>query len=230
MKDNRWEVMNEQTKLTEVKQRIEAACKRADRSTDSVELIAVTKHVDAAKILDLHQLGLSQFGENRADVLVKKAAELKDHSIDWHYIGSLQTRKVRQVLPLISCLHSLDRESLAVEIEKRAETEIPCFLQVNITGEASKHGFSPEEALAFVNRFDFQKIKVIGLMTMAPLTEDDAIIRQAFTDLAALGQAIQKLAVRQAPCLKLSMGMTNDFEIAIEEGATHIRIGRALVE
>ncbi|STY45565.1 YggS family pyridoxal phosphate-dependent enzyme [Listeria grayi] len=222
--------MNEQTKLTEVKQRIEAACKRADRSTDSVELIAVTKHVDAAKILDLHQLGLSQFGENRADVLVKKAAELKDHSIDWHYIGSLQTRKVRQVLPLISCLHSLDRESLAVEIEKRAETEIPCFLQVNITGEASKHGFSPEEALAFVNRFDFQKIKVIGLMTMAPLTEDDAIIRQAFTDLAALGQAIQKLAVRQAPCLKLSMGMTNDFEIAIEEGATHIRIGRALVE
>lgn len=222
--------MNEQTKLTEVKQRIEAACKRADRSTDSVELIAVTKHVDAAKILDLHQLGLSQFGENRADVLVKKTAELKDHSIDWHYIGSLQTRKVRQVLPLISCLHSLDRESLAVEIEKRAETEIPCFLQVNITGEASKHGFSPEEALAFVNRFDFQKIKVIGLMTMAPLTEDDAIIRQAFTDLAALGQAIQKLAVRQAPCLKLSMGMTNDFEIAIEEGATHIRIGRALVE
>lgn len=222
--------MNEQTKLTEVKQRIEAACKRADRSTDSVELIAVTKHVDATKILDLHQLGLSQFGENRADVLVKKAAELKDHSIDWHYIGSLQTRKVRQVLPLISCLHSLDRESLAVEIEKRAETEIPCFLQVNITGEASKHGFSPEEALAFVNRFDFQKIKVIGLMTMAPLTEDDAIIRQAFTDLAVLGQAIQKLAVRQAPCLKLSMGMTNDFEIAIEEGATHIRIGRALVE
>ncbi|EUJ29261.1 Predicted enzyme with a TIM-barrel fold [Listeria grayi] len=222
--------MNEQTKLTEVKQRIEAACKRADRSADSVELIAVTKHVDAAKILDLHQLGLSQFGENRADVLVKKAAELKDHSIDWHYIGSLQTRKVRQVLPLISCLHSLDRESLAVEIEKRAETEIPCFLQVNITGEASKHGFSPEEALAFVNRFDFQKIKVIGLMTMAPLTEDAAIIRQAFTDLAALGQAIQKLAVRQAPCLKLSMGMTNDFEIAIEEGATHIRIGRALVE
>lgn len=222
--------MNEQTKLTEVKQRIEAACKRADRSADSVELIAVTKHVDAAKILDLHQLGLSQFGENRADVLVKKAAELKDHSIDWHYIGSLQTRKVRQVLPLISCLHSLDRESLAVEIEKRAETEIPCFLQVNITGEASKHGFSPEEALAFVNRFDFQKIKVIGLMTMAPLTEDVAIIRQAFTDLAALGQAIQKLAVRQAPCLKLSMGMTNDFEIAIEEGATHIRIGRALVE
>lgn len=222
--------MNEQTKLTEVKQRIEAACKRAGRSADSVELIAVTKHVDAAKILDLHQLGLSQFGENRADVLVKKAAELKDHSIDWHYIGSLQTRKVRQVLPLISCLHSLDRESLAVEIEKRAETEIPCFLQVNITGEASKHGFSPEEALAFVNRFDFQKIKVIGLMTMAPLTEDAAIIRQAFTDLAALGQAIQKLAVRQAPCLKLSMGMTNDFEIAIEEGATHIRIGRALVE
>lgn len=222
--------MNEQTKLTEVKQRIEAACKRADRSADSVELIAVTKHVDAAKILDLRQLGLSQFGENRADVLVKKAAELKDHSIDWHYIGSLQTRKVRQILPLISCLHSLDRESLAVEIEKRAETEIPCFLQVNITGEASKHGFSPEEALAFVNRFDFQKIKVIGLMTMAPLTEDAAIIRQAFTDLAALGQAIQKLAVRQAPCLKLSMGMTNDFEIAIEEGATHIRIGRALVE
>lgn len=222
--------MNEQTKLTEVKQRIEAACKRADRSADSVELIAVTKHVDAAKILDLHQLGLNQFGENRADVLVKKAAELKGHSIDWHYIGSLQTRKVRQVLPLISCLHSLDRESLAVEIEKRAETEIPCFLQVNITGEASKHGFSPEEALAFVKRFDFQKIKVIGLMTMAPLTEDAAIIRQAFTDLAALGQAIQKLAVRQAPCLKLSMGMTNDFEIAIEEGATHIRIGRALVE
>lgn len=222
--------MNEQTKLTEVKQRIEAACKRADRSADSVELIAVTKHVDAAKILDLHQLGLNQFGENRADVLVKKAAELKDHLIDWHYIGSLQTRKVRRVLPLISCLHSLDRESLAVEIEKRAETEIPCFLQVNITGEASKHGFSPEEALAFVKRFDFQKIKVIGLMTMAPLTEDAAIIRQAFTDLAALGQAIQKLAVRQAPCLKLSMGMTNDFEIAIEEGATHIRIGRALVE
>lgn len=222
--------MNEQTKLTEVKQRIEAACKRADRSVDSVELIAVTKHVDAAEILDLHQLGLNQFGENRADVLVKKAAELKDYSIDWHYIGSLQTRKVRQVLPLISCLHSLDRESLAVEIEKRADTEIPCFLQVNITGEASKHGFSPEEALAFVNRFAFQKIKVIGLMTMAPLTEDAAIIRQAFTDLAALGQTIQKLAVRQVPCLKLSMGMTNDFEIAIEEGATHIRIGRALVE
>lgn len=222
--------MTDQSRLMQLKNRINAACDHVNRKFQSVELIAVTKHVDAAKIKDLYQLGLTQFGENRADILLKKAAELDEYTIDWHYIGSLQTRKVRQILPIISTLHSLDRESLAVEIEKRAKKTIPCFLQVNVTGEASKHGFSKEEALAFITRFDFQKIKIVGLMTMAPLTDDETVIRQAFRDLAELSRTIQNFGIEKAPCTKLSMGMTNDFEIAIEEGATHIRIGRALVE
>ncbi|WP_099222336.1 YggS family pyridoxal phosphate-dependent enzyme [Listeria costaricensis] len=222
--------MTKQQNLADVSSRIEAACLKANRKPDDVALVAVTKTIDAAGIEELYSLGLRNFGENRVDVFLEKVEALKAHpGIKWHFIGSLQTRKVRQVLPHIDYLHSLDRPSLAAEIEKRAERDIDCFLEVNISGEASKHGFTKEEAIEFLTEASFQHIRIIGLMTMAPLTQDETELHQVFHELKELQQRVASLDLNRVPCTELSMGMTNDYEIAIQEGATYIRVGRALV-
>jgi len=127
-------------------------------------------------------------------------------------------------------LHSLDRMSLAEEIEKRAVNPVKCFVQVNVSGEESKHGLSKEEVIPFIQSLEkFSKIQVVGLMTMAPNTDDKEVIRKVFRGLKELQQEIANLNLPYAPCQELSMGMSNDYEIAIEEGATFIRIGTALV-
>ncbi|WP_239254619.1 YggS family pyridoxal phosphate-dependent enzyme [Listeria ilorinensis] len=222
--------MTKQQNLAEVTGRIEKACLKADRKLDEVSLVAVTKTIDVAGIEELYTLGLRDFGENRVDVFLEKAAAMKAYQdIKWHFIGSLQTRKVRQVLPFIDYLHSLDRPSLAAEIEKRADRDINCFLEVNISGEASKHGFTKEEAVDFLTQASFQHIRIIGLMTMAPLTQDETELHQVFHELKELQQRVASLDLNRIPCTELSMGMTNDYEIAIQEGATYIRVGRALV-
>ena len=150
--------------------------------------------------------------------------------VQWHYIGSLQTRKVKQVIHELQYLHSLDRLSLAEEIQKRAEQKVKCFVQANVSGEESKHGLSAEEVIPFIEKLaQFDKIEVVGLMTMAPFTEDKAIIRNTFKQLKLLKQQVEQLQLSHAPCHELSMGMSNDYEIAIEEGATFVRIGTALV-
>ena len=130
----------------------------------------------------------------------------------------------------IDYLHSLDRISLADEIEKRAEKKVKCFVQANVSGEESKHGLTKDEVISFVKQLAaYTKIEVIGLMTMAPNTEDEMVIRNVFRELKKLQQEVVALQLANIPCTELSMGMSNDYEIAVEEGATFVRIGTALV-
>lgn len=213
-----------------IQTRIEESCQKSGRSKDDVHLIAVTKYVSAATAQEALESGIQHIGENRLEGLIEKQARIGRNGAVWHFIGSLQSRKVKDVLPNIDYLHSLDRLSLAKEIEKRAELQIACFVQVNVSGEDSKHGLPLDKVESFIQDLSpFSKIKVVGLMTMAPLTEDQTLIRPLFRRLKELQEKIAAKGYAHAPCNQLSMGMSNDFEVAIEEGATFIRIGTALV-
>ncbi|EUJ45159.1 YggS family pyridoxal phosphate-dependent enzyme [Paenilisteria rocourtiae] len=223
--------MSYNNNLQTIEDRISKVAQKKGRDAADIHLVAVTKTVDVAAMEKLYDLGIRHFGENRADVFTEKVEAFADKSdIVWHFIGSLQTRKVRAILPYTHFLHSLDRKSLADEIEKRATQKVACFLQVNISEEDSKHGFNADEAVAFVKEQDYQHIEIVGLMTMAPNTDDEHTLHHVFQGLKAVQLEIEKLKIPNVPCHELSMGMTNDFEIAIEEGATFIRVGRALVE
>lgn len=217
--------------LQAIENKISEAAKKNGREAADVHLVAVTKTVDVAAMEKLYNLGIRHFGENRAEVFTEKVEAFADKTdIVWHFIGSLQTRKVRAILPYTQFLHSLDRKSLADEIEKRATQKVACFLQVNISEEETKHGFSAEEAIAFVKAQNYEHVEIVGLMTMAPNTDDEQTLHHVFQGLKAVQLEIEKLEIPNVPCHELSMGMTNDFEVAIEEGATFIRVGRALVE
>ena len=214
--------------LEVIQNQIKQAKLRANAS-QQVNIIAVTKEVDVARTQEAIEAGLTHLGENRPEGLENKRQAL-DATVSWHYIGSLQTRKVKQVIHQIDYLHTLDRLSLAEEIEKRAIKTVKCFVQVNVSGEESKHGLTKEQTLAFVKQLEqFSKIEVVGLMTMAPFTEDETKIREVFKQLKQLQQQVSELSIPNVPCTELSMGMSNDYEIAVEEGATFVRIGTALV-
>ena len=212
-----------------IQEKMENAAKRAGRNPKDIQIIAVTKYVSTERTIEAIKAGITNIGENRPDGLIAKQEGIKEQAI-WHYIGSLQTRKVKQVINRVDILHSLDRLSLAEEIEKRSTSPIDCLVQVNVSGEDTKHGIQPQDATKFVQQLaDFEKIRVLGLMTMAPLTDDEGEIRTCFRKLKELQVMIQKMMLPNAPCTELSMGMSNDYEIAIEEGATMVRIGTALV-
>jgi pyridoxal phosphate enzyme (YggS family) len=214
--------------LLEIQTNIEQAKNRV-HATQDVQIIAVTKQVDVTRTIEAIEAGLQHLGENRPEGIETKlqAISLK---ASWHYIGSLQTRKVKQVIDHIDYLHSLDRLSLADEIEKRATNVVKCFVQANVSGEESKHGLTKEQLIDFIKQLEsYTKIEVVGLMTMAPNTEDEQVIREVFRELKLLQQEVVQLQLPYAPCTELSMGMSNDYEIAVEEGATFVRIGTALV-
>ena len=214
--------------LEVINQKIEEAKLRA-QSTQNVNVIAVTKQVSIERTIEAIEAGLVHLGENRPEGLLSKKSNIQ-LPVKWHYIGSLQTRKVKQVINEIDYLHSLDRYSLAEEINKRAKNPIYCFVQANLSGEESKHGLSKDEVIPFIQSLQiFEKIRVVGLMTMAPNTEDKEMIRTVFRELKKLQQDVVEMNLPFAPCQELSMGMSNDFEIAVEEGATFVRIGTALV-
>lgn len=215
--------------LNKLNDLIAAAETRVNREANNVQIIAVTKEVSVERTQEAIAAGLTHLGENRPEGLNRKLSAIQAH-VNWHYIGSIQTRKVKQVINSIDYLHSLDRLSLAEEIEKRAVKPVKCFIQVNVSGEESKHGLSMEEVLPFVESLkSFTKVEVVGLMTMAPNTEDEALIRTVFKQLKQCQQQIAEQGFAHAPCTELSMGMSNDFEIAVEEGATFVRVGTALV-
>ena len=216
--------------VNKVKQEISNTCTTVDRNAKDVTIIGVTKYVDALVADELRASGITNLGENRADVFLEKYREIGKDVI-WHFIGTLQTRKVRDVINKIEYLHSLDRLSLAEEINKRADKIVKCFVQVNISEEDSKHGVEKDDVLEFIKQLSvYDKIEVIGLMTMAPDIEDDIVIRSCFSDLRQLKEEVENLSLMHAPCKELSMGMTNDYKIAIEEGATFVRLGRCLIE
>lgn len=214
--------------LHQIEKNITQALERSNR-IDSVHIIAVTKEVDIERTVEAIDAGLVHLGENRPEGLNNKFNAI-DRDVNWHYIGSLQTRKVKQVIDQIDYLHSLDRISLAEEIQKRAKKPVKCFVQANVSGEQSKHGLSQEEVIPFIQQLEqFDKIQIVGLMTMAPYTNDEKIIREVFKKLKMLQQQVANLQLSYAPCTELSMGMSNDYIIAVEEGATFVRVGTALV-
>ncbi len=221
--------MNVEQRLQRIDSSIEQACENAGRSPGDVKVVAVTKYVTIERAQEAVTAGITHLGENRDTGLTEKY-EAIGNRVDWHFIGSLQTRKVKQIIDKVSYIHSLDRHSLAVEIDKRADKPVNCFVQVNVSGEESKHGISPEEVRDFIISLqELENINVVGLMTMAPHTQDEAFLRSCFRNLRMLQQEIKALGLPHAPCTELSMGMSNDFQIAIEEGATFVRIGTALV-
>ncbi|MFE6167218.1 YggS family pyridoxal phosphate-dependent enzyme [Viridibacillus arvi] len=215
--------------LEEIQLKVEKAANRVGRQVADVSIIAVTKQVSTERAIEALDAGLNQLGENRPEGLLEKSESIIDGAV-WHYIGSMQTRKVKQVIDKIDYLHSLDRISLADEIEKRATRIVNCFVQVNVSGEESKHGLQPEEVIPFIEQLSqYSRIRVVGLMTMAPNTEDLEVVRNVFKNLKKLQLEVEKNGYAHAPCHDLSMGMSNDYEIAVEEGATYVRIGTALV-
>ena len=220
--------MNVKNNLEKINNDIKNICQKSGRNFEDITLIAVTKYVGDERVKEAQEAGVHDFAENRAVNYIERKEKFLEAT--WHLIGSLQTRKVRDAINKVDYFHALDRESLAVEIEKRAEHVINCFVQVNTSGEESKHGLIPEAVLEFVKGLEkYPKIRVVGVMTMAPFLEDEATLRSCFRKLRELRDEIKGLCLEYAPCKFLSMGMSNDYEIAIEEGATHIRIGTALV-
>ncbi|KYD07240.1 hypothetical protein B4119_1152 [Parageobacillus caldoxylosilyticus] len=222
-------MMTVRDNLAIIRENIEAACQRAGRDPADIRIVAVTKYVSVERAREALEAGITDLGENRDDGLLQKYSVLGDKAT-WHFIGTLQSRKVKNIIDKVDYIHSLDRMSLAKEIEKRATKPVKCFVQVNVSGEATKHGLAVDEVIPFIEQLhDFSHIQVVGLMTMAPYTDDEAVLRACFRQLKLLQENVQALQIANAPCTELSMGMSNDYVIAIEEGATFIRLGTALV-
>ena len=221
--------MTVEKNLAFVQEEMKKACERVNRSVKDIKLVAVTKTVGIEKTNEAIEAGLTHLGENRNEGFLQKYEHFGS-KVNWHFIGSLQTRKVKEIINEIDYLHSLDRLSLAKEIQKRATKTVRCFVQVKTSSEESKQGLLVEETLAFIQDLqEFDKIEVVGLMTMAPFTAKEEEIRSCFQTLRTLQNKVQELGLSYAPCKELSMGMSNDYAIAIEEGATYIRLGTILV-
>lgn len=215
--------------LQQIEDKIETACTKVNRNRNEINIIGVTKYVTIDRTKELIAAGISNLGENRAEEFLHKYEDIQKQAI-WHFIGTLQSRKVKDVIDYIDVIHSLERLSVAKQINNRTQSVVDCFVQVNVSGEEAKHGLQPEEVLPFIKELhSYEKINVIGLMTMAPDIKDKDEIRLVFRRLAQLRDRIKEEQLRHAPCSYLSMGMSNDYDIAIEEGATHIRIGTELV-
>jgi len=215
-----------------IRERIEKAANRVRRNPEGIRLLAVTKEVDPERIIEAARCGVDIFGENYAQELrdkhdiVEKALEKK---IKWHFIGRLQKNKVKYILGRAELIHSLDSLSVAEEINKRAGKlgiKVPVLLEINIGGEEAKGGIRPEQVEGFLVELGrFPHIDVEGFMTMPPLFDDPEMARPYFMQLRGLRD---KLSSRFPNLKELSMGMSGDFEIAIEEGATIVRIGTAI--
>lgn len=192
-----------------------------------ITLVMASKYLDSEAFSDYLDAGIRDFGESRVEAFLEKEEALRMHPINWHFLGTLQSKKVKTMINKIDVLHSLDRMSLAKAIEKRREGTLSCLIQVNISGEASKHGVNPEDTLEFIDKLQgFESIKVIGLMGIAARSDDEAIVRRQFSMLRKLRDE----AIKHHPeCKELSMGMSEDYTIAIEEGATMLRLGRILI-
>lgn len=208
-------------RLAEVRERISAAAVRSGRSSSDITLVVVTKNHPAELVTELLELGQLDFGENRDQEAKPKSASVA--AGNWHFVGQLQTNKVKSVLGYASYLHSLDRYSLLTEVAKRAESEINCFIELNLTDDPARGGVAPEGLIEFAQRVQpVSKIKLLGLMAVAGVDTDP---REDFERvLVAREQLIQVVPIAS----QLSMGMSADYEMAIEMGATHVRIGSAI--
>ena len=209
-------------------QQVAEASREANRDPASVSIIAVTKYVDVETAEALLPLGVHHIGENRVDKFLEKYQTLKEFPVTWHLIGTLQRRKVKEVIPFVDYFHALDSFKLAQEIQKRTDHVIKCFLQVNISGEESKHGFSKEELLELLpDLAQLDQIEYVGLMTMAPFEADSDELKQIFKKTQELQAEIREKQIPNMPMTELSMGMSRDYKEAIQFGSSFVRIGTA---
>jgi pyridoxal phosphate enzyme (YggS family) len=217
-------------KIQEIEQRLARACERAGRKREEVLLLGASKYANAEKIREAYQCGVRVFGESRAQDFLKKFEELKDLPIDWHFIGNLQTNKVKYIIDKVSLIHSLDRPSLAEEIQKRAERlgkVQDVLIEVNVGREETKGGVYEEDLeKLFEYCLSLKNLRVLGLMAIPPYKENPQEVRPYFVKLRKLKEKLEELYKIKLP--HLSMGMSGDFEVAVEEGATIVRIGSAI--
>ena len=234
--------VEEQTKeilrrnLDEIQSRIDAACLRSGRSPESIKLVLSTKYVDAGVIRLLYQLGISDVGENRVQDTQQKQELLSDLPIRWHMFGHLQRNKVKKALKLFELMHEVDGVALAEEISETSldvGERMKVLVEVNVSGEPQKYGLKPEETIPFLKKSSsMQGLQVLGLMTMTPLMDidnvDTKLCRGIFRGLKQLSEDVEKSRIENIKMDYLSMGMTQDFEIAVEEGSNLLRIGSAV--
>ena len=225
-----------------IRRRIDDAAMRSGRTADAVTMIAVSKYLDADSpvLAGMIEAGCDRLGESRPQHLVEKAQRLREiempHEVRWHMIGHLQRNKVRKILPIVDLIHSADSPRIIEAIDRiAAEEQLPpvrVLLEVNISGEEAKHGFSPGGVARFVEEqaSQYSNIEIQGLMCMAGLESDDAATRREFIALRELRDRLKQVAPDSVRLEHLSMGMSDDFEIAVEEGATIVRIGHLLFE
>ncbi|RSI92750.1 YggS family pyridoxal phosphate-dependent enzyme [Streptococcus mitis] len=220
--------MNLKENTERVFQQIKDASQQSGREANSVSVVAVTKYVDVPTAEALLPLGVHHIGENRVDKFLEKYEALKDRNIIWHLIGTLQRRKVKDVIQYVDYFHALDSLKLAEEIQKRSDRVVKCFLQVNISREESKHGFSREELLELLPELaTLDKIEYVGLMTMAPFEASSDELKEIFKATQDLQLEIREKQIPNMPMTDLSMGMSRDYKEAIEFGSTFVRIGTA---
>jgi PLP dependent protein len=205
--------------LAPVQAAIAAACERAGRAPDEVELLAATKYVDVDDVGLLIEAGVPILGENRAQALEEKAAAWggRERGLRWHFIGQLQSRKVKTILPLVELVHSVASESVLAQLDKHGSDDTKVLVQVDLAGEETKSGIAPGELASFIRRCP---VEVVGLMTMPPAVQDPEDNRPLFRELGALAD--------EHGLHHRSMGTSQDYVVAVEEGATIVRVGSAL--
>ena len=217
--------------LSEVEERIQAACARSGRRREDVTLIAVSKTKPKEVLMEAYGLGVRIFGENKVQELTEKYEALPG-DIHWHMIGHLQTNKVKYIVGKVDLIHSVDSMKLMEAIEKEAakkKTDVRVLTEVNVAGEESKFGMAVDDVLPFIQRAAaFPHIQVCGLMTIAPFVKNPEDNRVIFKNLHKLSVDITGANIDNVTMDVLSMGMTNDYEVAIEEGATMVRVGTGI--
>jgi pyridoxal phosphate enzyme (YggS family) len=220
-------------RLARVREDVAAALERSGRASEEVRILVASKYYEPGQISALAEAGVDLLGENRAEDLVRKQQIFGDR-FEWHFIGHLQRRKAKIVVPRVSLIHSVDSVRLIQELAKRAPEDgtVEILLQVNVSGEASKYGvLEPEaEALLEAAAGTKGKVRAKGFMTLAPLVEDPEDVRYVFAKLRAIRDRLRQVWSPHFDLSELSMGMSADYAVAVEEGATLVRIGRVLIE
>jgi pyridoxal phosphate enzyme (YggS family) len=218
--------------IDHVEKKIAEACERAGRPRESVQLIAVSKTKPVPDLMEALNYGHNVFGENKVQEIRDKVEAMGTEGIHWHMIGHLQANKVKYLIGVVDLIHSVDNDKLAAEIEKQAakhDVVMDVLCEVNMAGEETKFGLKPEETMDFVKRIsELPHLKVRGLMTIAPYTEDPESNRVYFKGLRELKDRINAEHIPGVDMDTLSMGMTGDYEVAIEEGATLVRVGTGI--
>lgn len=215
--------------LNEVQKRIGSAETAAGLESGSVTLLAVSKKKPAEMVREAYDAGQRAFGENYAQEFRDKAEELSDLKIEWHFIGHLQRNKVKYVVPYVSCIHSINSLKLAEEINKRAPRVIDCFIEVDIAGESTKTGLDQTELESLVKAIaGMPNLNLKGLMTMPPYDIEPETARPYFIKLRETLNELNEKKIYPEELTELSMGMTGDLEVAIEEGSTIVRVGTAI--